>query len=256
MALLGNKSGRNSPLDWLQPFVFDAQLRQTKQRAYAPVVDLMVALPPIGLTVGGLLLGLAAAVAAADSRWMLALALFVANRAVDGLDGEVARARGEASDEGGYVDMVVDTVVYAAIPLGAAAGSNIDHIWPLAAGLVASFYINTTTWAYLSALFEKRGRLAADAAAPPHEAGTHGTSIVMPPGLVEGAETVVFFAVMLALPELLDWTMGIMATAVALGAAVRFRSGCRQLRTFDEPDAPSQRLESARQAVSREAFDE
>lgn len=209
--------------------MFDARLRQTKQWVFAPVVDLVVSFPPLGLTVGGLVLGLAAAVAAADGRWLIALVLFMANRTVDGLDGEVARVRAEASDDGGYADMVADTIVYAAIPLGAAAGSGIDHIWPLAAALVASFYVNTTTWAYLSALFEKRGRLAATPDTSPHV-----TSIVMPPGLVEGSETVVFFAVMLAFPAWLDWTMGIMAAAVFLGAGLRFVGGYRRLRTSDD----------------------
>ena len=222
--------------------MFDTRLRQTKQRVFAPIVDLVVSFPPLGLTFGGLVLGLAAAVAAADSRWLVALALFVANRTVDGLDGEVARARTEASDDGGYADMVADTIVYAAIPLGAAAGSGIDHIWPLVAALVASFYINTTTWAYLAALFEKRGRPAAMS-----DPSLHVTSIVMPPGLVEGSETVVFFAVMLAFPAWLDWTMGVMAAAVFLGAGLRFVGGYQRLRTIDETSDRGRVREASRE---------
>ncbi len=202
---------------------------------------LVVSFPPLGLTVGGLALGLAAAAAAADGRWWLALALFLANRTVDGLDGEVARAKAEASDDGGYADMVVDTVVYAAVPVGAAAGSGIDHIWPLSAALVASFYVNTTTWAYLAALFEKREQLEKrgqlekrDRQPVGHAANAQVTSVVMPPGLVEGTETVVFFAVMLAFPAWLDWTMGAMAASVFLGAGVRFLGGYRQLRERSE----------------------
>ncbi len=52
----------------------------------------------------------------------------------------------------------------------------------------------------------------------------------MPSGLVEGAETIVFFLFMLAFPSWLDWTMGIMAAAVAIGAGLRFVSGHRSLR--------------------------
>lgn len=207
--------------------VFDARLRETKQRFFAPVVDLVAVVPPLGLTFAGLFVGLAAAGAAADSRWFLALFLFVANRVIDGLDGEVARATSIDSDEGGYADMVADTIVYAAIPLGAATGSELDHIWPLAALLVASFYVNITTWTYLAALFEKRGRVAGQAA----------TSIVMPPGLIEGAETVAFFVFMLAFPTWIDWAMGVMAVAVFAGAAVRFVRGVRRLRvTSGVPD--------------------
>jgi len=214
--------------------VFDARLRQTKQQVFAPIVSVLASVfapvPLLGLTMVGLVLGLASAVAAADARWLLALGLFFLNRAVDGLDGEVARARSEATDKGGYADMVVDTIVYAAIPLGAATGSDIDHIWPLTALLLGSFYLNTITWAYLAALIEKRGRTSEV------DSSVSGstTSIVMPVGLVEGAETVVFFAIMLTLPAWLDWTMGAMAAAVFVGAGLRFIAGHRGLRSSDK----------------------
>lgn len=193
----------------------------------APLVDRLAFVSPVALTVTGLVLGLAAALAAADANWPLALLLFLMNRLVDGLDGDVARARSEATDRGGYADIVVDTIVYAAIPLGAAAGSDIDHIWPIVALLVGSFYINTTTWTYLAAVIEKRGRIAG---------GNPSTSVVMPTGLIEGAETVVFFVVMLAIPGWLDWTMGVMAAAVAIGASVRFFRGHRMLREQTSSD--------------------
>lgn len=176
----------------------------------------------------GLALGLGAALAAADSRWVLALVLFAANRLVDGLDGDVARARSEESDHGGYADIVADSIVYAAVPLGAAAGSDLDHIWPIAAVLLASFYLNTTTWMYLAAVIEKRGR----ASGAEIGAGTV-TSTVMPAGLIEGAETAAFFTVMLAVPMWLDWTMAVMAFAVLVGAGVRFVRGHRNLRVAD-----------------------
>lgn len=210
--------------------MFDARLRPIKQRMLAPLVDRVAYAPPLGLTVAGLVLGLAAALAAADSRWWLALALFGANRVIDGLDGDLARARSEESDHGGYADIVVDTIVYAAIPLGAAAGSGIDHIWPITAALVASFYVNSTTWTYLAAVIEKRGRIAAGGFGSD---SSPVTSIVMPAGLVEGAETIVFFVVMLAAPGVLDWTMGTMAVAVSVGAVVRFVRGHHRLRVAD-----------------------
>ncbi len=208
--------------------VFDDRLRPTKQRLLAPIVDLVAVLPPLGLTGAGLALGLASAFAAADSRWLLAGVLFVANRLVDGLDGDVARERSEVTDDGGYADIVADTIVYAAIPLGAAAGSDIDHIWPITGVLLASFYVNITTWTYLAALIEKRGRLTNNSAGPHSDPAT---SAVMPAGLVEGAETIVFFLFMLAFPRWLDWTMGVMAAAVVLGAGQRFVRGHRGLRT-------------------------
>lgn len=213
------------PVDFL---VLDARLRPTKQRVLSPIVDAVGSVPPGWLTAAGLALGLAAAGAAAQGQWSIALVLLLANRTVDGLDGEVARANNTASDQGGYADIVVDTVVYAAIPLGAAAGSDIEHIWPITGLLLASFYVNVTTWTYLSALIEKRG-----AAVDSPAAGAR-TSVAMPAGLVEGLETAVLFALMLAFPAALDWIMGGMAVAVSVGAGWRFVSGQRRLSAADD----------------------
>lgn len=239
-------SGRNGLSCWLTVIVFDDRLRPTKQRLLAPLVELVAFLPPFALTAAGLVLGLASALAAADGRWVIALLLFVGNRLVDGLDGDVARARSDVTDHGGYADIVVDTIVYAAIPLGAAAGSDIDHIWPIAGLLLASFYINTTTWTYLAALIEKRGRQANSGQSNSGQSSSDSrpapvTSVVMPTGLVEGAETIGFFIVMLLVPAWLDWTMGMMAGAVAIGAGLRFVRGQRSLREsaeqFDQVNA-------------------
>lgn len=196
----------------------------------APVADRLGPIRPGTITAASVVSGLAAAGAAAAAVWWSAIVLFLIGRVLDGLDGEVARGRGAASDAGGYADIVADTVVYAAVPIGAAIGSSIDHIWPVTALLLASFYLNTITWTYLAALVEKR-RTASGTDRPDRDRSP--TSVVMPAGLVEGFETILFFTVMLAVPRWLDWTMGIMATAVMLGAVARFVGGRRALAAID-----------------------
>jgi hypothetical protein len=109
--------------------------------------------------------------------------------------------------------MLLDVVVYAAVPVGIAAGRADPHAWPAAAALLAACYVNGIAWSYLSALLERRGR----------GAGASGelTAVTMPPGLVEGAETVVLFAIALAVP---DWSVPVMwamAAAVATGVVQR-----------------------------------
>ncbi len=193
-----------------------------KATLLSPVVERMPAVDADRLTALGLVLGLGAGVAAARSWWWLALVLFLAGRLIDGLDGEVARRRRSASDAGGYTDIVADTIVYAAIPIGASIGSSIDHVWPITAALLASFYLNTITWAYLAAVFEKRAT-----------ASERTTSVVMPAGLVEGAETIAFFIVMLLVPARLDWTLAAMAVAVTAGACIRFVQGRRLISGRD-----------------------
>lgn len=213
--------------------MLDARLRPAKQLVLAPISTHLGPISPHTLTASGMVLGLAAAGAAALAVWWLGIVLLLVSRLLDGLDGELARSRGTSSDAGGYADIVADTVVYAAVPIGAAIGSSIDHIWIVTALLLASFYLNTITWTYLSAVIEKRRAGAVLAA---RSRRSEATSVVMPTGLVEGFETMVFFVVMLSLPRWLDWTMGAMAAAVTVGAVARFVGGQRRLdlsRTTD-----------------------
>ncbi|MEO1058859.1 MAG: hypothetical protein AAFY28_18285, partial [Actinomycetota bacterium] len=118
--------------------------------------------------------------------------------------------RDRTSDFGGLLDVVGDTVGYAAIPLGIAVGIDSRAAWVVVAVLLATFYINAISWTYLSALLEKRSR---DVSTP--------TSVVMPRGLIEGTETIVIFAIALALPATATWILGAMAVLVAVTALER-----------------------------------
>ena len=215
----------------------DRLLRPVKARLLAPVSVLLAqplvrhgALP---ITLAGLAVGLAAALAAALGAFPAALALWLLNRLLDGLDGEVARQLGRADDRGGYLDLLSDLVVYAAVPLGAAAGVTATFggealvtgpwTWPLTALLLAAYYVNLGSYAVLAALLEKRGRGA--------EARGDATSIVLPAGLVEGAETVLLVAAMLAFPTLLPLWLGLGAALVATTAAQRMWWAARTLRS-------------------------
>ena len=101
--------------------VIDQLLRQPKERFLAPLaLGPLRTVSPTTLTVAAFVVGLGAAVAAWQAAYPLALMLWLANRALDGLDGTVARLHGKQSDFGGYLDIVLDTVIYAAVPLGIA----------------------------------------------------------------------------------------------------------------------------------------
>jgi hypothetical protein len=62
------------------------------------------------------------------------------------------------------------------------------------------------SWTYLAALLEKRARGA--------NATGASTSTLMPRGLVEGTETIVFFTVALAWPSSAVGVLAVMAAAV------------------------------------------
>jgi phosphatidylglycerophosphate synthase len=194
--------------------VIDRALRRHKERVLAPLARATPGrVAPIAITAAAVVPGLGAAAAAAARRPALATGLWLCNRVLDGLDGAHARRTGRASDRGGYADMLLDVVVYAAVPLGIAAGRDDPAAWSAAAALLAACYVNGIAWSYLSALLERRGRGA--------EGNGELTAVTMPPGIVEGAETVILFALALAVPEWSVPVMWAMAGAVAAGVAQR-----------------------------------
>ncbi|MBU2883198.1 CDP-alcohol phosphatidyltransferase family protein [Psychrosphaera sp. B3R10] len=70
------------------------------------------------LTVVGFLIGLLAVPLLAFELWYAALAAIVLNRIFDGLDGALARYSKQSSSAGGFLDITLDFLFYAAIPLG------------------------------------------------------------------------------------------------------------------------------------------
>lgn len=202
--------------------MIDARLRTSVSRALAPLAARASRVHPVLISVFGALVGLSAAAFVAIGAHWIALGCWLANRILDGIDGAVARRSGRASDLGGYLDMLLDTIVYSAIPIGIAVFVAEPHTWALCAGLLAAFYINITSWTYLAALLEKRGRGAATTG--------EQTSVTMPGGLVEGAETIALFAICLAFPQFASWGFALMIVAVAITIAQRVLWAKRHLK--------------------------
>jgi phosphatidylglycerophosphate synthase len=102
--------------------MFDHQLREVKESLVRPAVRVCVALglTPLALTYASGALGLLSAWLALHGGVWSAVAAWAASRVLDGLDGSVARATGAASDLGGFVDLAVDHVCYAAVPIAVA----------------------------------------------------------------------------------------------------------------------------------------
>ena len=202
--------------------MIDKALRVLKESALAPLVrGPLRRVHPTVVTVAAAVLGIAAAVAAWQGAYLLALGPWVANRVLDGLDGTLARITGQQSDLGAYLDIVLDHVVYVAVPLGLALGDGTSAAYLALTLLLASFYINGASWMYLTALLEKRSVGA--------QARGELTTVTMPAGLVEGAETVVLFTLFLLFPGALVPLFGLMATLVVITAAQRVAWAVRAL---------------------------
>lgn len=141
------------------------------------------------LTFLGCAAGLGSALALAFGLDAAALALFVINRILDGLDGAVARAT-HRTDRGGFLDIVCDFAVYGAVPMAFAFRAPDLYALP-AALLLFSFYVNGTSFLAFAAVAAKRGM----------ESATRGIkSIYFTAGFMEGTETIVFFIAMIIFP--------------------------------------------------------
>jgi phosphatidylglycerophosphate synthase len=168
------------------------------------------------LTATSLGIGALCLVAIAFGLNIVALVLWFLNRLFDGLDGEVARLRGESSEFGAFVDIVADFFVYGGF-LVALAVQHPDARLALVA-LFFAYYLNGTVFLALSGILErlKRERLT--------ERGLHFRR-----SLTEGFETILAGTLFLLLPDhvsIIAWTF---AAMVFISAVQRLWDGRRIL---------------------------
>ncbi len=173
-----------------------------------------VGFPADLMTAVGLGLGLAAAVALGGGHCLVALALFLAGRVADGLDGPVARLSQRvrppgAVRRGGYVDLGADMIVYIAYPVALAVGR--PGLEAAVVCLLGAYALNLTTllMASRSGLFDRRH--------------SDGRSLVFTPGLVEGAETIAVYSLWSVVPGWSAPLMWFLTGAVVITAVQRMK---------------------------------
>ncbi len=146
------------------------------------------------VTAVGFALGLLAAGAIALDRPLLGLALLLLSRLCDGLDGAVARLTAP-TDGGAYLDITLDFLFYASIPLAFALAHPAANALP-AAVLLAAFMGTGSTFLAFAALAQKRGLASAD---------FPNKGIYYLGGLTEATETILCFALMCLWPQHFAW---------------------------------------------------
>ena len=162
------------------------------------------------VTLFGLLLGLAAAGLIAINQNGAGLVFLLLSRLADGLDGAVARAT-EKTDFGGYFDIVSDFLFYGAIPLAFAIAAPQSN--GIAAGvLLLSFYFNGATFLGYAILAE-RNSISTSAKGE--------KSLFYADGLLEGTETIAFFAILCIWPGVFPLLAYVFASATFYTAIMR-----------------------------------
>jgi phosphatidylglycerophosphate synthase len=142
------------------------------------------------VTIAGFLVGIAAAVAIALGHPLAGLVLMLCSRVADGLDGAVAR-RTRPTDRGAFLDISLDFLFYASIPLAFALLDPAANA--LAAAVLLAAFIGTgSSFLAFAVMAGKRG--LASAAYP-----TKGLYYLG--GLTEATETLVCFVLMCLWPQ-------------------------------------------------------
>ncbi|GAC1647400.1 MAG: CDP-alcohol phosphatidyltransferase family protein [Gemmatimonadaceae bacterium] len=173
------------------------------------------------VTLAAFVVGIGSAILVARGAYRSALALWLLNRVLDGLDGSLARMQGSSTDLGGYVDIVLDFVVYAALPIAFVIAAPRLPLALATLVLLSSFYVNAASWMYLAAILERRDLGA--------RARGELTSITMPEGVIGGTETIMIYVLFFPLRDHLVVVFFIMAGLVGVTAAQRLSWAARHL---------------------------
>lgn len=203
--------------------MLDAKLRPLKEKLFRPLVEPLVGVSPQVLSLVGFGWGAITAVLLTQQLYLPAFFTWFLNRLFDGLDGMAARRAGRQSDLGGYLDILLDFAIYAAVPIALVAGRPSPLRYLLLALLLAVFYVNAASWMYLAALLEKRRAGAA--------ARGEQTSVTMPEGLIGGAETILFYTAFIFFPGWMEWLFAAMAGLTAVTIGQRWRWAAEKLDT-------------------------
>ena len=198
--------------------MFDISLRQVKDRLLLPVAPFIPqVISPNHITFLAFLIGILACIAAATPRFAhIAVFLWLLNRFLDNLDGVLARYRKQASELGGFLDLLSDFIVYSLIPISVAYGQYATHgpKWLDASSflaitsLEAMFHVNNFVLFYIAAVSaaKQEGEL---------------TSLTMKPALIEGFESGVIFTAMFIWPEYVVAMSWAMSVGVVVGTVQR-----------------------------------
>ena len=199
--------------------MLDEKLRRGAKPLYRPAAATLARRGVTGnaLTVASLVAGVLCLGAIATGLNALGLVLWLLNRLLDGLDGEVARLRGETSKLGSFLDIAADFFMYGGF-LVALAIQHPEARLALVT-LFFAYYLNGSLFLALSGILEKikAERLT--------ERGLHFRR-----SLTEGFETVIAGVLFLVFPGHVSLIAWVFAALVFVSSAQRLQDAWWVLR--------------------------
>ena len=170
--------------------MFDAAVRRLLPPVLTPVARLLAraGVSPNAVSLIGGLLGVGAGLLVARGFVWSGMIVWLVSRALDGVDGILARESQQASAFGGYLDITVDMAAYSAMLLGFAA-IHAEGGWVWSAILVGYLLVTTTTLALSSALEHLNAKVP-----------DNDRSIQFTPGFAEAGETTLAYLLFALFP--------------------------------------------------------
>ena len=166
------------------------------------------------VTLAGFALGMLAAGLVASGHSLLAVIPLLVNRVLDGVDGALARLS-TTSERGAFLDISLDFVFYAAIPLAfGVADPAVNAL--AAAALLAAFVVTGTSFLAFAVMAEKRGLKSTD---------YPSKAFYYLGGLTEGTETIACFLAMCLWPQHFAAIAIVYAALCAVTALTRLIAG-------------------------------
>lgn len=178
---------------------------------------------PDQVTLWAFLIGMTALPLLAWEHYGLALLAIVLNRIGDGVDGALARMSGRTSEAGGFLDIGLDFVFYAAVVFGFALANPAQNA--LSATLLLFAFIGTGTSFLAFAIAAKQKSLA--------RPNFPNKAFYYLEGLTEGTETVLALVVFCLFPGHFSTLATLFASACLVTTATRLWGGYWTLRRHE-----------------------
>ncbi|WP_372761403.1 CDP-alcohol phosphatidyltransferase family protein [Pseudoalteromonas sp.] len=175
---------------------------------------------PDQLTVIGFLIGLLAVPLIALQIWDGALVAIVLNRIFDGLDGALARHANLSSSAGGFLDITLDFLFYAAIPLGFILANPEQNA--IAGAILLAAFIGTGSSFLAFAIAAEKFNLT--------KPQFKYKSFYYLNGLTEGTETIALFIAFCIWPQHFAMMATLFAIACAITIFTRIHGGYHTLK--------------------------
>jgi phosphatidylglycerophosphate synthase len=172
------------------------------------------------ITVVGFLIGLLAVPLLAFEFWYGALLAIILNRILDGLDGALARHTDQSSSAGGFLDITLDFLFYAAIPLGFIIANPEQNA--LAGALLLAAFIGTGSSFLAFAIAAEKFKL--------EKPQFKYKSFYYLNGLTEGTETIALFIAFCIWPQHFSLLATLFAIACAITIFTRIHGGYHTLK--------------------------